>query len=150
MMFPRLSASPRALEARDNRSFTVKGRLRSGVSMAQAQAELNGFARNLERSYPNTNKNQNMVVRTELQTRIDSDPIDGSTLSAMLLTMSLGVLLVTCINMASCLPAAPPARAKEMALRLAIGPGRSIAHPSTITESPLIALTGGLFGVRVG
>jgi hypothetical protein len=44
MMYPRLTAYPTALEARDNRSFAVKGRLRPGVSMAEAQAELNGFA----------------------------------------------------------------------------------------------------------
>src|SRR5262249_48266500 len=88
MMYSRLTANPKALEARDNRSFTVKGRLRPGVTMAEAQAELNAFARNLERTYPATNKNQNMVVRTELQTRIDSDPIDAA-LSAMLMTLSM-------------------------------------------------------------
>jgi putative ABC transport system permease protein len=149
MMFPRVSALPKALEARDNRSFSVKGRLRPGVSMTEAQAELNAFARNLERSYPVTNKNQNMVVRTELQTRIDADPID-SALSAMLLTMSLAVLLVACINVASLLTSRAPARAKEMALRLAIGAGRSTLVRQLITESLLIALTGGLLGIAVG
>jgi putative ABC transport system permease protein len=149
MMFPRVSANPKVLEARDNRSFLVKGRLRPGASMAEAQAELSSFARNLERSYPATNKNQNMVVRTELQTRMDADPID-SALSAMLMTMSLAVLLVACINVASLLTSHAPARAKEMALRLAIGAGRSTLIRQLVTESLLIALAGGLLGIAVG
>jgi predicted permease len=149
MMFPRVSGNPKALEARDNRNFTVKGRLRPGVSMNQAKAELNTFADNLERAYPDTNNNQSMVVRTELQTRMDADPID-SALSAMLLTLSGAVLLVACINVASLLTSRAPARAKEMALRLAIGAGRSTLIRQLITESLLIALAGGLLGVAVG
>jgi hypothetical protein len=44
MMFPRLSADPNALDSRSARNLTVKGRLKPGVSMAQAQAELTTFA----------------------------------------------------------------------------------------------------------
>ena len=102
MMYPRLSAKPKALEARDARDLSVKGRLKPGVSMAQAQAELTAFSQNLQRDYPDTNKNQTMVVRTELQTRIDQDPIDAA-LSAMLLTLSAAVLLVACRSIPSAL-----------------------------------------------
>ena len=70
--------------------------------MAQAQAELTAFSQNLQRHYPDTNKNQTMVVRTELQTRIDQDPIDAA-LSAMLLTLSAAVLLVACRSIPSAL-----------------------------------------------
>jgi putative ABC transport system permease protein len=149
MMYPSVTANPKALETRDQRDFAVKGRLRGGVSMAQAQAELNTFARNLERAFPATNRNQNMVVRTELQTRIAADPID-SALSAMLLTLSTAVLLVACINVASLLTSRAPARAKEMALRLAVGAGRGTLIRQLITEGLLIALAGGLFGVAFG
>jgi predicted permease len=149
MMYPSVTANPKALETRDQRDFTVKGRLRSGLSMAQAQAELNTFARNLERAYPATNRNQSMVIRNELQTRIDADPID-SALSAMLLTLSMAVLLVACINVASLLTSRAPARAKEMALRLAVGAGRGTLIRQLITESLLISLAGGLLGVAVG
>lgn len=149
MMYPRLSANPKALESRGVRDLSVKGRLKPGVSMAQAQAELTTFARNLQRAYPDTNKNQSMVVRTELQTRIDQDPIDAA-LSAMLLTLSAAVLLVACINVAGLLTSRAPARAKEMALRLAVGAGRTRLIRQLITESLLVALAGGLLGVGVG
>jgi hypothetical protein len=58
MMYPRLSANPKALDSRSVRDLSVKGRLKSGVSMAQAQAELTAFAQNLQRAYPDTNKNR--------------------------------------------------------------------------------------------
>jgi predicted permease len=148
-MYPRLSANPKALESRGVRDLAVKGRLKPGVSMTQAQAELTTFARNLQRAYPDTNKNQDMVVRTELQTRIDQDPIDAA-LSAMLLMLSAAVLLVACINVASLLTSRAPARAKEMALRLAVGAGRTRLVRQLITESLLVALAGGLLGIGVG
>jgi predicted permease len=149
MMYPRLAADAKALESRSARNLSVKGRLKPGVSMAQAQAELTTFARNLQRIYPDTNKNQDMVVRTELETRIDQDPIDAA-LSAMLLMLSAAVLLVACINVASLLTSRAPARAKEMALRLAIGAGRTRLVRQLITESLLVALAGGVLGVGVG
>ena len=149
MMYPRLSADGKVLESRSARNLSVKGRLKPGVSMAQAQAELTTLARNLQRTYPDTNKNQDMVVRTELQTRIDQDPIDA-VLSAMLLMLSAAVLLVACINVASLLTSRAPARAKEMALRLAIGAGRTRLVRQLITESLLVALAGGVLGVGVG
>jgi predicted permease len=149
MMFPRLSADPKALESRSARNLSVKGRLKPGVSMAQAQAELTTFAQNLQKAYPDTNKNQDMVVRTELETRIDQDPIDAA-LSAMLLMLSAAVLLVACINVASLLTSRAPARAKEMALRLAIGAGRTRLIRQLITESLLVALAGGVLGIGVG
>ncbi len=149
MMYPRLSANPKALESRGTRDLSVKARLKPGVSMAQAQAELTAFARNLERTFPDTNKNQDLVVQTELQSRIDQDPVDAA-LSAMLLLLSAAVLAVACMNVASLLTSRAPARAKEIALRLAIGAGRTRLIRQLITESLLIALAGGLLGVGVG
>src|SRR5580704_7965115 len=149
MMSPRLSANPKALESRGDRDLSVKGRLKPGVSMAQAQAELNTFAQNLQRAYPDTNKNQSMAVRTELQTRIDQDPIDAA-LSAMLLVLSAAVLFVACINVSGLLTSRAPARAKEMALRLAIGAGRTRIVRQLVTESLLVSLLGGVLGLAVG
>ena len=148
MMYPRLTANPKALESRGNRDLSVKGRLKPGVSMAQAQAELTTFAQNLQRAYPDTNKNQNGGPdRAANQNRSGSY---RRRLSAMLLTLSMAVLLVACINVAGLLTSRAPARAKEMALRLAIGAGRTRLIRQLITESLLIALAGGMLGIGVG
>ena len=75
MMWPRLSADPEAypLDTRVTRKLTIKGRLRPGVTQSEAQTELALIGRNLERMYPDTNRNRDFVVRTELQTRMAHD-----------------------------------------------------------------------------
>jgi len=94
-----------ALEKRDNRWLDVKGRLKPGVTAPQAQADLVSIASALERTYPDTNRNQKARVETEFQLRIEQDQPD-SQLVAMLLTLALSVLLVACANVAG--PVAQP------------------------------------------
>jgi predicted permease len=151
MMSPRLlnDAKTASLEARDARNLDVKGRLKPGVSQAAAQAELTTIAADLERAYPDTNKNRHFAIRTELQARVAQDPPDA-TLVAMLATLAFAVLLVACANVGGLLASRAPARAREMALRLAIGAGRGRLVRQLITESLLIAIAGGLLGLGVG
>ena len=71
-MFVPLAMSPRlngdnSLEKRDLRWLTVKGRLKPGVGIAQASADLTGIATRLEQMYPQTNRNQRVDVETEFQ-----------------------------------------------------------------------------------
>src|SRR5439155_11533565 len=91
-----------SLEARDARNLSIKGRLKPGVSQAEAQTELTTIAADLERAYPDTNKNRRLAVRTELQARIAQSPPDA-TLVAMLSTLALAVLFVACANVAGLL-----------------------------------------------
>jgi predicted permease len=150
MMWPRLSGDPKKgpLEDRDNRSLTLKGRLMPGVSLARAQAELSLIGKDLERAYPDTNRNRNVVARTELQMRLAQSPPD-TMLVAMLGTLALAVLLVACANVAGLLTSRAPARAREMAMRLALGAGRWRLIRQLMTESLLIALAGGVLGLGV-
>jgi predicted permease len=151
MMWPRLMSDPKIqpLEARDFRQLSVKGRLKPGVRIAQAQAELSLLASGLEREHPESNKNRAMAVRTELQARIAQDPPDAM-LIAMLTTLAAAVLFVACANVAGLLTSRAPARAKEMALRLAIGAGRTRIVRQLVTESLLVSLLGGVLGLAVG
>ncbi len=151
MMSPQLVGDPKAasLQARDARNLQIKGRLAPGASQASAQAELTTIAADLARAYPDTNKNRRMAVRTELQARMAQDPPDA-TLVAMLATLALAVLLVACANVAGLLTSRAPARARELALRLAIGAGRGGLVRQLITESLLIALAAALAGLGVG
>ncbi len=151
MMWPRLVSDPKdkPLEARDYRQLAMRGRLRPGVTVSQAQAEIATIGKNLERTYPATNHNQNAVVRTELQARIQQSPPDAK-LVAMLITLAIAVLLVACANVAGLLTSRAPTRAREIALRLAIGAGRQRLIRQLLTESLLIAVAGGLLGLLVG
>jgi predicted permease len=151
MMWPRLiaDANIRPLEARDFRSVTIAGRLKRGMTVSQAQAELSTIAASLERAYPDVNRNRRIVVRTELQNRIAQDP-SVATLLTMLAMLAAAVLCIACANVAGLLTSRAPTRAREIALRLAIGADRSRVIRQLITESVLVAIIGGIVGLGVG
>jgi predicted permease len=151
MMWARFSPSStvRLLEARDVRYLIVKGRLKPGADLAAVQAELSVLTNDLARTYPDTNRNRDLVVRTEFQTRAAQMPPIGW-LIALLTTLAGAVLFVACANVAGLLTSRGPARAREMAVRSSIGAGRPGLIRQLMTESLLIAVGGGVLGLAVG
>ena len=149
-MLPTLMAGapPDLLEQRDVRSLRMLGRLTPGTSIAQASQELDLIARALQEEHPATNARYGLLVRREMDTRFSEyAPLAG--LSVILLGLALAVLLVACANVAGLLTSRAPVRAREIAIRLAIGGSRTRLMRQLITESVLIAIAGGLAGIAV-
>jgi predicted permease len=142
-------AFPGALERRDIRNLGVKGRLKPGVSLAQAREEVAVIGKGLEQAYPETNRGSGLLARSEFDARLEERGPSGPG-AFMLLTLAAVVILVACANVAGLLMSRGPAREREIALRLAIGGGRLRVIRQLITESLLIAAGGGILGLLLG
>ena len=140
------SAQPDELEKRDQRGLQVKGRLAPGATIETAQAELQTIAAGLAKAYPETNRDQSVIVMTEFRARTISDPPDA-TLVALLMSLAGLVLLVACANLANLLLGRARARTHEIATRIAIGAGRMRLIRQLLTESVVIAVAGAGVGL---
>jgi predicted permease len=146
-MLPTLNpASPEILEQREVRTLGVIGRLNSDASFAQASQEVESIASSLQREYPQTNERRGLLLRQEMDTRF-ADYAPAAALSGILIGLALAVLLVACANVAGLLMSRAPVRAREIAVRLAIGGSGTRLMRQLITESTLIATAGALAGL---
>jgi predicted permease len=143
------AAGVTVLEQRGERGFIVRGRLRDGVTRERAQAELTGIAKGLEQRFPDTNRARGIAVRSEMQMRQEEAP-PLFPIVILLLVLAALVLAIVCANVANLFLARARARSREVAIRLAIGSGQFRLVRQLLTESAVLAVTGGIAGVGLG
>ncbi|MBO0860088.1 MAG: ABC transporter permease [Chloracidobacterium sp.] len=133
------------LKDRSSTWVEALARLKRGVTIAQAQADLSAIAARLAQTYPKTNAG--MGVRLTADVGLFPGARDSLRRFAGLLMGVAGiVLLIACANVANLLLARATARRKEISIRLALGAGRARILRQLFTESLLLALSGGLAG----
>src|SRR6266576_128041 len=137
--------------SRDMHLMLVLGRLRPGVTLAQAQSRFDVVSRRLAAQYAVTDKDLKVRVMDERLSR----PIPYANnafimFSGLFVILGALVLLLACTNIANILMARASVRQREMAIRAALGGARSRLLRQMLTETMLTALLGGIAGVTLG
>ncbi|MGH9755934.1 MAG: ADOP family duplicated permease [Blastocatellia bacterium] len=127
-------------------SFRLYGRLKPGATMAQAETDLNRVADNLAQLYPRENAGAKIQLKTELDGRYGSSTRVIRYGGVLALCVAGLVLLLACANVANLMLARAVTRAREIGIRLAIGAGRGRIVRQLLTESVLLAASGGALG----
>jgi predicted permease len=138
-----------SIQYRGNHSEFVMGRLRPGVTPAQATADLNALASWLSKTYPGDDDGLKFTLA---RPGLVGDMLGGPARAFMAGLMLLAglILLAACANLGSLFAARTADRAKETALRLALGSRRGMILRQMLTESVLVSLIGGALGLAGG
>src|SRR5262245_26981650 len=128
----------------DTHWLLVMGRLKDEVSQAQAQAEMDGIARQLAQEHPNSNAKKSISVEP-----LHNNFLPQTTIKNLwLLLGAVGfLLLIACVNVANILLARGTTRQREVAIRAALGASRTQLFRQFLTESVVLAAVGGALGI---
>jgi predicted permease len=147
-MAEELRRNPGILADRGSHWMNVIGRLKPGVSLAQASAEINAIAARLNQAYPDARAgNTQAKVMTEVEGRWED--LGGVFKSASAIAMAIVglILLIACANVANLMLARAAGRRKEIGIRLALGANRARLVRQLLTESMLLSIAGGGLGL---
>ncbi len=143
-----LRRSPGMLAERGSHWMNVIGRLKPGVSIAQASAEMNAIAARLNQSYPNERASTTTAtVLPEVDGRWEDMAKVFKSGSAIAMAIVGLILLIACANVANLMLARAASRRKEIGIRLALGANRARLIRQLLTESMLLSVAGGALGL---
>jgi putative ABC transport system permease protein len=140
-----LRADKNVLERNNHPGFTAIGRLKPGVTLAQARADFDNIGRNLAKRYPDSNTGRGINTRTLLEATAG----DYRASLNLLLVAVLCVLLIACANVANLQLARALSRGKELAVRAAMGASRWRLVRLLLIESTVLALAGAIAGLVI-
>ncbi len=127
--------------------LVAMGRLKPGVTLKQAQADMDSVTNHIAQVYPQSNKGWGAIVEP---LKNDFLPSERKQTLWFLLGAVGFILLIACVNVANLLLARGIARQKELAVRSALGATRKIIFQQLLTESLLLSVVGGILGIGVG
>ena len=141
-----MALTPAQRISRQSQLIQSVARVRPGVAVEQAISEGEGISARLRTAYPDTNKNRRFAVWPAHRYLVDRET---NQYLIMLLCSVCFVLLIACANVANLQFARATSRLREVAVRTALGAGRSRIVTQLVTESVLLAVAGGLLGLVV-
>jgi len=122
-------------------------RLKDGVTLAQARANMDAIGKRIENDFPASNKGWGVVVEPYAETLINPQ---ARTFILLLLSSTGFLLLIGCANLANLALARGVSREREVVVRASLGAGRWDLIRQFLTENVLLSICGGLFGLAIG